>query len=99
MNFDARSQEEQSLTRSDADIIIYNRYESLIDSYMNSLRVPSSSQVVELSTRSDDYDEKLKDLILRIRKNKHRLIIMSGNVLTGKTFTAKKIKDMLNFSL
>ncbi len=98
LNFDARSQEEQSLTKSDADIIIYNRYESLIDSYMNSLRVPSSSQVVELSTRSDDYDEILKDLLLRIRKNKHRLIIMSGNVLTGKTFTAKKIKAMLNLS-
>ncbi|PWI46986.1 hypothetical protein CEE45_14185 [Candidatus Heimdallarchaeota archaeon B3_Heim] len=98
LNFDARGQEEESLTKSDADLSIFVRYEKLIRTYESSLYVPSKSHVVELSTRSDNYDLKVKNLVSMINKNNHRLIIMSGNVLTGKTFTAKKIKDMLNVS-
>ena len=94
-NFIARNQEEQSISKSDADITVHQRYETLLESYENSLHVPANLQVIELSTRSEDYGHKVAELILVITKKNHRLIIMSGNVLTGKTFTANKIKQKL----
>ncbi|MHA2095345.1 MAG: CCA tRNA nucleotidyltransferase, partial [Candidatus Hodarchaeales archaeon] len=95
-NFAARSQEEQSISKSDADIPIYQRYETLLDSYPNSLHVPRDFRVIELSTRSEDYKQKMNDLSSIITENNHKLIIMSGNVLTGKTYTANKIKQMIS---
>jgi hypothetical protein len=96
LNLEARNQEKDSLTKSDSDITIYNRYETLMNSYSNSLQVPKGSQMIELSTRLNDYEQDVRNLGSMIIKNNHRLVIMSGNVLTGKTFTARKIEDMLS---
>ncbi|MHA2155263.1 MAG: CCA tRNA nucleotidyltransferase [Candidatus Hodarchaeales archaeon] len=98
LNINARNLEERSLSKSDADIIIYNRYETLLDSYSNSLQIPRGSQIIELSTRSNNYEQMLNDIASMMTKNNHRLVIMSGNVLTGKTFTAKKIREILGGS-
>jgi poly(A) polymerase/tRNA nucleotidyltransferase (CCA-adding enzyme) len=95
-NIEAREHEKPSTTKSEADITIYKRYESIINRYPRSFYTPEDVKVIEISTRSTEYEERIRDLLDAIKTNNHRLIIMSGNVLTGKTFTAKKIQQKLS---
>ncbi len=95
-NLEAREHEKPSIRKSDADITIYERYESIINRYPKSFYAPENVKIIELSTRSTEYEKRLKDLSKNLKESNHRLIIMSGNVLTGKTFTARKIQQILS---
>ena len=95
LNIISRENEEKSLTKSDADLTIFQRYKEILNTFPKALRIPSESQMVRLTTRSSNYSQDLERLVEIVRENDHRLIILSGNVLTGKTYTAKKLEKLL----
>ena len=99
LNIISREKEEKSLTTSDADLIIFQRYKGILTTYPNALAIPAESQMVRLETRSSSYSQKMKGLAQVIKKNNHRVIILSGNVLTGKTYTAMQLTQLLKSNI
>ena len=95
LNIASREKEKKSLTRSDADLLIFHRYKEILLKYPDALRIPIESQMVTLNTRSQTYSDDLENLVKNIIDNDHKLVILSGNVLTGKTYTALKLKDLV----
>ena len=95
LNIISREKEKKSLATSDADLTIFQRYKAILSTFPKALAIPSESQMVRLETRSPTYSQDMERLAEVIRKNDHRLIILSGNVLTGKTYTALRLGKLL----
>jgi tRNA nucleotidyltransferase (CCA-adding enzyme) len=98
LNIISREEEKESLIKSDADLTIFKRYKEVLTNYPRALGIPAGSQMVKLGTRSPTYTQDLKRLVQEIKLKNHRLIILSGNVLTGKTYTAMKLEGLLKTS-
>ncbi|MFX0142271.1 MAG: CCA tRNA nucleotidyltransferase [Candidatus Hodarchaeota archaeon] len=94
-NLEFREKEANSIRKSDANINIYERYKKLIQSYPNALSFPAGSNHVQISTHDSDFDIRIQEIIQEIHRNKFRLLILGGNVLTGKTFTAQVLQKHL----
>ncbi|MFW9906060.1 MAG: CCA tRNA nucleotidyltransferase [Candidatus Thorarchaeota archaeon] len=98
LNLNARGQEESSIKKSEADFKVFQRYQELLQSYPNALNTPKEYRLIELSTRHLDYKTKIQETVKLINQSNNRLIIMSGNVLTGKTYTAYFLQRLLESS-
>ena len=96
INLASREEEPPSLTKSDANLSIFQKYQKQIQEYTPSLTVPPLIPMITLSTRSKNYEDKLLNLTSRIQEENHQLIIFCGNVLTGKTHTANRLKSLLD---
>jgi len=94
LNITFREKEENYLAKSDADLAIFYRYKEILTEFPNALAIPMESKMVRLRTRSQTYPEDMENLVKTILKNNHRLLILSGNVLTGKTYTAMRLKEL-----
>lgn len=95
LNLHARDQEESSIKKSEADFKVFQRYQELLQSYPKALHTPKEYKLIELSTRHPDYNTKIQETISLINQSNNRVIIMSGNVLTGKTYTAYLLQRLL----
>lgn len=95
LNLEAREQEKPSIKKSDADLLVFKRYQNLLETYSKALNTPSDCELIKISPRNPDFLEFIVDLIHKIHQNKHRFIIMSGNVLTGKTYTSYILQKYL----
>ncbi|MFX1505265.1 MAG: CCA tRNA nucleotidyltransferase [Promethearchaeota archaeon] len=98
LNLKARDQEESSIKKSEADFKVFQRYQDLLQSYPNTLNTPKEYGLIELSTRHPEYTTKIQETVSQIKQRNNRLIIMSGNVLTGKTYTAYLLQRLLEDS-
>ncbi len=94
-NLEYRELEEPSVKKSDANLTVYNRYKKILNSYPKALSVPKECELIQINTHNPDFRSKIKELIQMIRGNHNRLIIFSGNVLTGKTYTANVLQNNL----
>ena len=99
MNISFRDEEPNSLMKSDADLSIHHHYQELMKEHQDSLSSPSDAKIISLTTRSKTFEEEIDELAKDIIFSGHRLIIMGGNVLTGKTYTSKKLKMILEEQL
>ncbi len=99
LNISSRRNEPNSLTKSDADLSIFRRYQELMGKFPVSLKEPINAKYVNLSSRSPSFGTEINRLAKEIINSEHRLIILGGNVLTGKTYTARKLKLILKDSL
>ena len=88
LNLQARDKEKSSSKKSEADFSVFQRYHDLLNKYPKALSTPKEYELIELSPRHPNYSEQIQEVVNRIKQNNHRFIIMSGNVLTGKTYTA-----------
>lgn len=95
LNSYVRDQEKLSIKKSDADFSIFQRYQGLLQTYPKALSIPKEYELIQISTRHLKFEKKIQDVVNLIRQNNHRLIIMSGNVLTGKTYTAYVLQKQL----
>ncbi len=95
LNLQAREQEKPSIKKSDADITVFRRYQELLESYPKVLSTPEWSELIQISTRNQNFLTMIQDLAIKINQNRHRLIIMSGNVLSGKTHTSYALQKQL----
>lgn len=95
LNLQAREQEKSSIKKSDADLSIFYRYQQLLQSYPNALSIPKQCELVTIFSRSTDFFDVIKNIKDKIIQNRHRLIIISGNVLTGKTYIAYALQKQL----
>lgn len=94
-NLEYRELEKPSIKKSDADLTIYNRYKKVMHSYPKALSVPNNCELIQLNTHNPDFKSNIKEIIQIIRKYQNKLIILSGNVLTGKTYTAIVLQNEL----
>jgi predicted kinase len=94
LNITSRNKEENYLSKSDADLEIFYRYKEILAKFPNALAIPVESKMVRLRTRSQTYPKEVHNLVKTILKDNHRLLILSGNVLTGKTYTAMRLKEL-----
>ncbi|MFX0181507.1 MAG: CCA tRNA nucleotidyltransferase [Candidatus Hodarchaeota archaeon] len=95
-NLEYRERERPSIRKSDADLKIYERYRKLIQSYPNALSLPEGCRMVKISTHDSNFEQRVQEIIQNIIQNGHRFIVLSGNVLTGKTYTAQLIQKYLD---
>jgi hypothetical protein len=95
LNLLAREQEKPSIKKSDADLTVFRRYKELLESYPKALLTPDWCELIQISTRNQNFLTMIQDLVNKISQNRHRLIIMSGNVLSGKTHTAYALQKQL----
>ncbi|UCE13100.1 MAG: hypothetical protein JSV04_13020 [Candidatus Heimdallarchaeota archaeon] len=95
LNLEAREQESSSIKKSDADFSIFKRYQNLLETYPKALDTPTGYELIKISPRKSNFGDFIKEIIHKIHQNKHRFIIMSGNVLTGKTFTSYALQKNL----
>jgi len=94
-NLEYREIEKPSIKKSDADLTVYNRYKNILDSYPKALSIPKNCELIQVNTHNPDFRSQIKEIIQIIRGNQNRLIIFSGNVLTGKTYTANMLQNFL----
>ncbi|MHA1946207.1 MAG: AAA family ATPase [Candidatus Hodarchaeales archaeon] len=94
LNITSRNKEGNYLAKSDADLAIFYRYKEILTKFPNALSIPAESKMVRLRTRSQTYPEEVENLVKTILRYNHRLLILSGNVLTGKTYTAMRLKEL-----
>ncbi|MFX0150781.1 MAG: CCA tRNA nucleotidyltransferase [Candidatus Hodarchaeota archaeon] len=94
-NLELREKEISSIRKSDANIEVYERYKKLIQSYPNALSCPKGSKFIQISTYDSDFNDKIHEIVQEILQNNNRLLILGGNVLTGKTFTALVLQKHL----
>ncbi|UCG01180.1 MAG: hypothetical protein JSW11_16375 [Candidatus Heimdallarchaeota archaeon] len=95
LNLYARDQEKSSIKKSDADLSIFRRYQDLLQTYPKALSTPKEYDLIRISSRQPNFNTKIQDIVNLIRHNDHRFIIISGNVLTGKTYTAYALQRQL----
>ncbi|MHA2173432.1 MAG: CCA tRNA nucleotidyltransferase [Candidatus Hodarchaeales archaeon] len=94
-NISSRDNEPQSMRKSDANLSIFHRYQNLMEQFPESLGKPMDAKIVSLSSRSQSFETNIDKLANDIISSGHKVIIMGGNVLTGKTYTAIKLKSIL----
>ncbi len=94
-NLDARKKEKPSILTSDADLKIYFHYKEKIESYPRSLFVPKDCTMITISSRSPNFKELILQISSKINQSNHRLVIMSGNVLSGKSYIAHALQLQL----
>ncbi|MFX0126354.1 MAG: CCA tRNA nucleotidyltransferase [Candidatus Hodarchaeota archaeon] len=97
LNLQARDHEKSTFKKSDADFSIFQRYQELLRTYPKALSTPKECDLIRVSTRHPKFETKIQDIVNLIRQNRHRFIIMSGNVLTGKTYTAYILQKQLEY--
>ncbi|MFX1285996.1 MAG: CCA tRNA nucleotidyltransferase [Promethearchaeota archaeon] len=95
LNSQVRDEEKSSIKKSDADLSIFQRYQDLFQTYPKALSTSREFELIQVSTRDPDFNKRVQEIANKIRQNRHRLIIMSGNVLTGKTYTAYALQKQL----
>ncbi|MFX0013922.1 MAG: CCA tRNA nucleotidyltransferase [Promethearchaeota archaeon] len=95
LNLETRNKEPSSIKKSDADLSIFRRYQDLLRTYPKALNILDGYDFIQLSTRHPEFLSLIQDITKRILKNKNRLVVMSGNVLTGKTYTAYILQKYL----
>jgi tRNA nucleotidyltransferase/poly(A) polymerase len=95
LNLETRAQEESTVLKSDADLKVYYYYKEKIKSYPDFLSTPKNHELIIISSRKSGFDKKIDDISKKIMSSNHRMIIMSGNVLSGKTYVAHAIKKAL----
>lgn len=95
LNMAARSREENSIRKSDADVSIYEKFKNHLVKYPNALETPKDYELIFLNTRSSDFEIKIESIGKKILKNNNRFIIMSGNVLTGKTYASLELQSII----
>ena len=94
-NYAGRLKEEKTIKTSDADLDIYYRYVKATTNFPRSIEIPKNSTSFEFSTRDEHFEINLSNLVGLIKKNHHRLIILSGNVLSGKSYLARSLRIKL----
>ncbi|MFX0087235.1 MAG: CCA tRNA nucleotidyltransferase [Candidatus Hodarchaeota archaeon] len=94
-NLDSRKKEKPSILTSDADLKIYNQYKEKIESFSRSLSVPKNCEMITVSSRSSNFQELIMQIAYKVNQSNHRLIIMSGNVLSGKSYIAHALQLQL----
>ncbi len=95
LNSHTRDLEKSSIKKSDADFSIFRRYQELLQRYPKALSTPKEYALIQISTRNPNFKTKIHDILNLIQQNNHRFIVMSGNVLTGKTYTAYVLQKQL----
>ena len=94
-NFQIRKSEKATILSSDANIAVFENFAGLIDKYPNSLVIPSRCQGVDINTYEPAFKEKMRSIVKTIIDETHRMIILGGNVLSGKTQTALALKKLM----
>ncbi|MFX0174285.1 MAG: hypothetical protein ACFE9L_20585 [Candidatus Hodarchaeota archaeon] len=94
-NLEHREKEVSSIRKSDANLEVYERYKKLIQSYPNTLSCPKGSKFIQISTYDSDFNNKIYEIVHEILQDKNRFLILGGNVLTGKTYTALVLQKHL----
>lgn len=95
LNMQSRNHEEPSIKKSDADLTIFRRYQELIQRYPRALLTPNECKLIQISTRQPEFPTLVHEIVKKIQQNKHRFVVMSGNVLSGKTYAAYTIQKYL----
>ncbi len=88
LNLQAREREIPSIKKSDADLTVFRRYQKLLRTYPRAISTPNGCELIQISTRHTEFLELIQQIVKKIHQNKHRFIVMSGNVLSGKTYIA-----------
>ncbi len=94
-NYEERLKEKRTIKTSDAGLDIYYRYIKATTDFPKSLEIPRNCPSFEISTRDELFETNLSNLAKLIIKDHHRLIILSGNVLSGKSYLARLLKTKL----
>ncbi|MHA1228028.1 MAG: CCA tRNA nucleotidyltransferase [Candidatus Hodarchaeales archaeon] len=94
-NYEERKKEEKSIKKSDAGLDVYYKYKELIEKYPYALNPPKGSNNFMISSRDKDFDLKLNEIVESIKKYDCRLIVLSGNVLSGKSYIARALHKEL----
>jgi tRNA nucleotidyltransferase/poly(A) polymerase len=94
-NLEVRKKEKPSILTSEADLEVYFHYREKIESYPKSLSIPKNCEMITLSSRNTDFHDHIKQISFKINHSKHRLVIMSGNVLSGKSYIANALQHQL----
>ncbi len=95
LNLEARTLEKSTDLKSDADLKVYYYYKEKIESYPEYLSTPKTHELIMISSRKLEFNEKIDDISKKILSSDHRIIIISGNVLSGKTYLAHAIQKAL----
>lgn len=95
LNLQARDQEKPSIKKSDADLTVFKRYQELIQRYPRALSTPEEYELIQISTHQPEFPTLIQDIVKKIHQKKHRFVVMSGNVLSGKTYAAYVIQKHL----
>ena len=95
LNFEERLKEQKTIKTSDAGLDIYYKYIKATNDFPRSIENPKNCISFEFSTRDALFESNLSDLAGFIIKNHHRLIVLSGNVLSGKSYLARLLKTKL----
>ncbi|MFW9855197.1 MAG: CCA tRNA nucleotidyltransferase [Candidatus Thorarchaeota archaeon] len=80
---------------SDADMDVFERFKERMEMNPSCLAIPDQCNGTTLNTHDPGFQDELESVVTSIQDAKHRIIILGGNVLTGKTYTALAIKKML----
>lgn len=95
LNLEVRTLEKSTVLKSDADLKVYYYYKEKISSYPDFLSTPKNCELIMISSRKPGFDKKIDDISKKIAVSNHRIIFMSGNVLSGKTYVAHAIQKAL----
>ena len=88
LNLQAREREIPSIKKSDADLTVFRRYQELLRTNPRAISTPDGCESIQISTRHTEFLELIQQIVKKINQNKHRFIVMSGNVLSGKSYIA-----------
>jgi len=91
-NLEIRKRAKPTIKSSDADLDVYYHYKKKTESYSNFLSIPKHFEMIKISSRGLKFHDQIQKLTNKIRNSNNRLIIMSGNVLSGKSFIAENLQ-------
>ncbi|MFW9777780.1 MAG: CCA tRNA nucleotidyltransferase [Candidatus Heimdallarchaeota archaeon] len=90
-----REGDEGAILGSDADMEVFDRFKERMEMNPSCLAIPDQCNGITLNTSDPGFQNELESVVAIIQNGKNRIIILGGNVLTGKSYTALTIKKML----
>jgi tRNA nucleotidyltransferase (CCA-adding enzyme) len=95
MNFKSRNLVKNAILSSDADLEVFKRFEERMEKYPDCLAIPDRYNGVTINTYDQKSQGEIEAIVNAIMAEKYRMIILGGNVLTGKSYTAVVLKKTL----
>ncbi|MHA2329800.1 MAG: CCA tRNA nucleotidyltransferase [Candidatus Hodarchaeales archaeon] len=96
LNLQTRKREKPTIKKSDADLEIFYRYKEIFSSFRNAFSTPNDCELLEISSRDPELPRIIENVIKNIKRNQNHLIVMSGNVLSGKTYIANILQKKID---
>lgn len=93
LNVKIREKEENYLGKSDAGFETFNYFNKKITLLDHSIF--NQEHIFTVNTRDSNLDQTLNEILSYLKEHKFRLIVLCGNVLSGKTYTAKMLSELL----